>query len=345
MKVTMFVVFLIFSLFACTKNSDTENKKNNGTNNASGYVFGLTTGLGDLGDYAFNDMQYNGMIMAKKQFGINFYYNSPKTEDEDEAKLLELIKKGCNVIFAGGGYHMIDPIDKIAPMYPQVLFILLDDKPKTLYKNVAGIMFKQNEGSFLAGMLAASMSKTNSIGSVSAMNIEVINDFIIGYEAGARYVNPTIRFKNIYLAEDMGEKNPFSAPQTASLASKKLISDFKTDVIFQIASASGNGVFNTAKDMKIYAIGVDSDQDYLAKGVILTSMMKRLDIAILFMVERVLSNNFENKVYNLGLKENGIGLSPMRYTKNIIPENVQNAIKKAEKEIIEGKMYVPSYYK
>ncbi len=346
MKYSILLVSFLFILsVSCNKVKDSEKSVQNGTSKGTGYTFGLVTGLGELGDFAFNDMQYNGMIMAKKQFGISFHYNSPKTVEEDTAKIEELIRKGCNVIFAGGGYHMIDPVDKLAPKYPQVLFILLDDTPKTLYKNVAGIIFKQNEGSFLAGALAASMTRSNSIGTVSAMNLTIINDFIVGFKAGALYVKPNIQFHNLYLAEDMKSSNPFSDPQMGFNASVKLIKQYKTDVLFQIASASGTGVFNAAKEEGIFAIGVDSDQDFLAKGTVLTSMMKRLDVAILFMVERIIGNNFENRVFSLGLKENGIGLSPMQYTKNIIPETVRTKISVIEKDIIEGKIHVPSSYK
>lgn len=344
MKYLLIVVIFFAFLSSCKKQDPSDRGNKLKDKISSGHVFGLTTGLGELGDFAFNDMQYNGMVMAKRQFGISFHYNSPKTVEEDDQMIEELIKKGCNVIFAGGGYHMIDPVDRLAPKYPHILFILLDDTPKTLYKNVAGITFKQNEGSYLAGILAASMTKTGVIGSVAAMDIPVINDFLVGYEAGAKYVKPNIRIHSLYLEKEYNEKNPFSAPKTAYKATKRLITAYNADVIFQVASASGTGVFNAAQEAKRFAIGVDSDQDYLAKGFVLSSMMKRLDVAILFMVERILANNFENKVYSLGLKENGVGLSSMQYTKDIIPQGVIERIKKAEKDIIEGKLYVPSAY-
>lgn len=307
-------------------------------------LFGLATGSGGLGDKAFNDMQFNGMLMAKRNYGIKFIYDSPLSETDDVQVIEGLIKKNAKVVILGGGFHMVDPLDSLATLYPDIKFVILDDKAKNYHPNVASIMFKQNEGSFLAGALAALESKTNHIAMIGAINIDIINDFYEGFKAGAKHVNPKINVSVRYIADYEDEISPFANPQRAYKIAESLYKNSNVDIIYQVAAGSGMGVFNAAKQFKKYAIGVDSDQDYLAESYILTSMMKRLDIGINMIVGHILEGKFENKPYKLGLKENGVSLSDMKFTKDLINSETLLKLKSIESDIINGKIIVPTLY-
>lgn len=312
------------------------------TEKENSFIFGLATGTGGLGDKAFNDMQFNGMLMAKRNYRINFIYDSPNDFTDAAIVIQRLIDKKASVIIAGGGFHMVEPVDSLARVYPEILFIILDDLAREYLPNVASLTFKQNEGSFLAGAIAAMESKSNKIAMIGAINHQVINDFYIGYEAGAEFAKPGVTVIKEYIENYDRQTSPFANPQVAFEIANQLYNQKGVDVIFQVASGSGMGVFNAARLNNSYAIGVDSDQDYLAEGYILTSMMKRLDTGIEMIVGKIINNEFENKPFSLGLKENGISLSEMKYTKDklnpkhlIMLENIKN-------EIIDGLIKVPS---
>ncbi len=347
-KIYLFFLIIILSIFVHScKNNDNSNKdsSNNLKTEKSKYLFGLVTGTGGLGDKAFNDMQYNGMLFAKKNYGIDFIYTAPKSMNEDVTAIEELISKGANVIFAGGGFHMIDPVDKLAKKYPKILFIILDDFAKHYYPNVASVTFKQNEGSFLAGALSAMETKTKKIAVIGAANIDVIQDFVVGYKAGAEYINPEIIIYTSFIGKTDDKISPFANPKKAYKIATSLYKADDVDVIYQVASASGIGVFNAAKESNCYAIGVDSDQDYLAEGFILTSMMKRLDQGINMVINNILTGKFKNKAYKLGLIENGVSLSSMLYTKDKINPLYLKQINNISDKIKSGNIIVPSVYK
>lgn len=305
-----------------------------------GLRLGLVTGMGGLGDRAFNDMQYNGMILARKKFGIPFEYVAPKAIDQVDQDLAALIQRGCNVVFAASS-DLEEPIDKYARLYPGIHFILLDGRARTYAANVASISFRQNEGSFLAGALAAQMSRTKKIGFIGGVDIPPINDFLVGYQAGARFIDREVTVTVRYVAQADSRSDPWANPKLARTLALELI-DHGTDIVFSVAAASNIGIFQAAKARRAYAIGVDMDQDYLVKGAILTSMMKRLDLAIVFMVEKLVRRQFENRAYTLGLKDNAVGLSPMSFTRDRIPAGCLERLEEIRTDIIAGKIVVPT---
>ncbi|MEW6261716.1 MAG: BMP family ABC transporter substrate-binding protein [Thermodesulfobacteriota bacterium] len=339
-----FKVSVIFILVVCAILGIQEEIYAQSTKSRSTYKFGLATGLAGLGDQSFNDMQYNGMILAKKKYGISFIYDSP-TKVEDDIPVIEgLIKKGCNVIIAGGGYHMKEPVDLLSGKYPAVQFIILDDFAKEYHKNICSVVLRQNEGSFLVGALAAQMTKTGNIAVMGAVNIDIINDFIIAYIAGAKYINNSMNIIVKYISEKDRKVNPYTSPEVAKELSLELYDQDKVDVIFGVATASNLGIFSAAKEKAKYAIGVDSDQDFHAKGLVLTSMMKRLDLALVYIIGLFLDNKIENKPYSIGLKENGVGLTPMTYTRHIILDSCLEKLDQIKADIINHKIIVPTVF-
>lgn len=309
------------------------------------FKVGLITGFGGLGDKSFNDMQYNGLILAKKLFGIDFLYFTPQNFQDIINNTQTLIDNGCKLIILGEGYIGQKVIDMFAQKYPAIKFVISDNKVDRLYPNSASILFKQNEASFLAGYLAASMTKKNKIGFIGGVEIDVIEDFYIGFFQGIKYYNNNLIVYKKYLSDYIKDfEKVWDNPEVAYNTAKEMILKKDVDIIFAVAAASNLGIFNAAKEYSIYSIGVDTDQDYIVPEVILTSVLKNLDQAIVFIIGQVLENKFESKTYYLGLKENGVALSPMLYTKDIIGEDRIKEIFILQKKIIDNEILVDSVF-
>lgn len=307
-----------------------------------GPLFGLATGLGDIEDDSYNDMLYNGMVLARATYGIRYLVETPRREQDDIPIMESLINRGCKAIIAGGGYHMIKPVEVLAKKYPDVTFVLMDDVAISYPPNVASVTFRQNEGSFLAGALAALSSKEKRIAFLGAEDLPIINDFFVGYEAGAKHVAPEVVLDVAYVAQGVQiDLNPYDAPKRSEELARELY-DAGSEVIFAVAAGSNKGVFAAAKERQRFAIGVDSDQDHLAKGYVLTSMLKRLDSATMLMVRKILDGELQNRNYSLGLKEGGVGLTHMTYTRMLIPEHVLRTIMSLRGEIEAGLIAVPT---
>ncbi|MGL5000306.1 MAG: BMP family lipoprotein [Cetobacterium sp.] len=271
---------------------------------------GIVLSTGGLGDKSFNDSAYRGLEMAKKDLGIEFKYVEPESALEDEDYLREYADADYDFII-GVGFPMKDAIENVSRDYPDTKFAMIDNT--TTESNVKNLLFKEDEGSFLMGALAAMMSKNGVIGFVGAIDIPIINKFKNGYEQGAKYVNPNIKVLSSYLGGTTAFNDPLKASEMAKMQIKQ-----GADVLYHAAGGSGLGVLSAAKDNGVYGIGVDSDQDDFAKGTILTSMMKNVDIAVYNAVKSILDNEFKGGDFYYGLSENGVGTTDFRNTKDII---------------------------
>ncbi|MDX8336646.1 MULTISPECIES: BMP family lipoprotein [Cetobacterium] len=284
---------------------------------------GLVLSTGGLGDKSFNDSAYRGLEMAKKDLGINFKAVEPKSSLEDEEFLREYADAGYDYII-GVGFPMRDAIENVARDYPEIKFAMIDST--TTEPNVKNLLFKENEGSFLMGALAALMSKNGVVGFVGGIDMPLINKFKDGYEQGAKYINPNIKVLSAYLGGTNAFNDPLKANEMATLQIKQ-----GADVLYHAAGGSGLGVLEAARDNKIYAIGVDSNQDDFIKGTVLTSMMKNVDIAVYDSVQSILDGKFQGGDFQYGLTENGVGTTDFKNTKEIVGEENINKIN----EIIE----------
>lgn len=271
---------------------------------------GLVLSTGGLGDKSFNDSAYRGLEMAKKDLGIDFKYVEPKNSLEDEEFLREYAEAGYDFII-GVGFPMRDAIENVARDYPELKFAMIDNT--TSEENVKNLLFRESEGSFLMGALAAMMSKNGVIGFVGGIDIPLINKFKDGYEEGAKYINPEIKVLSAYIGGTSAFSDPLKANEMATMQIKQ-----GADVLYHAAGGSGLGVLEAAKDNGIYAIGVDSDQDDFVKGTVLTSMMKNVDIAVYNTVQSILNNEFTGGDFYYGLEEGGVGTTDFRNTKDII---------------------------
>lgn len=327
---------IALALVGCSGGDKPAETSGTGTQPAPGTGKKLNIGLvfdsGGRGDKSFNDSAYRGLERAAKELGIE-----PKTVDSaresDYATNLEtLAESGCDLIFAIG-INMQKALSEVAPKHPDVKFAIVDapvDSP-----NVRSLVFKEEEGSFLAGYVAGLMSKSGKIGFVGGQEIDLIKKFQAGYEAGAKTANPAIvvlpaKYTGDWNNVDLGKQNA------------KTLFGQGADVVYHAAGKCGLGVINAAKEEGKFAIGVDSDQDYLAEGKVLTSMIKRVDESVFQSIKDLQEGKWDTGVKVYDLKSNGVGLSDMTFTKDLIGEANLAKIKEVQDKIVAGEIKVPA---
>ena len=267
----LLVLVLMLTLFVGCKDNekpvDTKPADTKPADTASDLKLALVV-AGQFGDRSFYDSSRAGAERLVKDLGIQLTLIECGNENHT-AQMKNAADKADLVVCVGWEFY---DIAEVAPSYPDVKFIWIDNATDEPIPNVLNITYAQNEGSFLAGYIAASMSKTGVIGAVGGQDQPVINDFIVGYKQGALAAKPDIKVVTNYT-------NDYDDPAKGKDCAIAL-NDQKADVIFQIASAAGDGVFQAAKQRGFYAIGVDSDQKYIDPEVIICSMKKEVGNSI-----------------------------------------------------------------
>jgi basic membrane protein A len=315
-------------------------QKEAGTTTGKTVKVGLATDEGGLNDKSFNQAADQGIKKAKDELkNVDYKAIESKKKDEYQPNLQALVDNSSDLVF-GVGYQMGDEMTAIAKKYPDKKFAIIDSQ--VALKNVVSLTFKEEEGSFLTGVIAAKTTKANKIGFIGGKDFELINKFAAGYMAGARTINPNIQF-DIRYADDYA--NPTKGEELATS-----MYNGGCDVIYHAAGGTGLGLFKAAKNMttpskKLWAIGVDQDQAVIVPefaDVILTSMMKRVDTATYDTVKSLdKDSKFDGgttKVY--GLKENGVDIAPS--SKKNVPKDVLDLVEKYKKAIIAGTIKVPT---
>ena len=332
--VTIFSILAIFVLFvACGGSKPATGEQKAGSGDVKKSV-AIVYSTGGKGDKSFNDAAFRGLEQAKKELGITFKEYEPKDVTAEARDILsQFAESGEFEIIIGVGFTMKDSVISVAEAFPNQKFAIIDEEVNL--PNVASLKFKEHEGSFLVGSLAAMMSKTGTIGFVGAMESPIIQKFHAGYEQGAKYVNPNIKIASVYI----GGANAFNDPASAKTKTETLIQQ-GADVVYHAAGASGAGLFQSAKEKNIYAIGVDSNQDDIVPGLVLTSMMKYVDIAVFDIVKEVTDGKFEARIQEFGIKENGVGTTDFEFTKDKIGEENIKKLNQIKEEIKNGKVVV-----
>lgn len=294
---------------------------------------GLILAMGGLGDKSFNDSAYAGLLKAQNDFDIEVKYVEPNSWMEDAYFLEEYSQNGFDLIIATS-YTAQDAMEDISSKFPNTKYAIVDTRAKE-GANIASLVFDESEGSFLVGAIAAKMSKTGKVGFIGALDIPLINRFKSGYEQGAKYVNPNISVITTYVGGDAPFSDPLKGKEHAySLANQGV------DVIYHASGNTGIGVLEGVKEKGIYGIGVDCDQDDIVKGQVLTSMLKNVNNAIYKVIEDTVNGEFKGQVYNFGLKENGVGTTDFKYTKEIIGIDNIKFIEQMKSDIVSGKIKV-----
>lgn len=302
---------------------------------------GFLVPVSGLGDQSFNDMTYAGLIQARARH--DFKLIREQSEDfTEKARVLamdRLIDREADIIVANG-WEYRDVVADYSQRYPERTFIIHDFALEGL-PNVISTIFGQHEGSFLAGALAGWMSKSKKVGFIGGMDMPVIRSFQVGYRAGAEYATADIQISEMFLSTAETSDSGFNNPRLGFKTANKMYND-GIDIIFGAAGLSGNGIIQAARQQQRFVIGVDADQDHMAKGFVLTSVIKRLDMATITILDLIFNGKQIQGVYSFGLKEAGVSLSPMTYTRHLIPADIQKKIISLQQKIIDGGIKVPN---
>ncbi|HKA18273.1 MAG TPA: BMP family ABC transporter substrate-binding protein [Blastocatellia bacterium] len=294
---------------------------------------GIVFDIGGKDDKSFNAAAWEGVKRAKNELGIFLRDVEPGDPTSIEPSMRAFAERGYDLI-VGVGFAQAPIMDDVARDYPNIKFAIIDgviDLP-----NVASLIFKEHEGSFLVGMIAARTSKTGKIGFVGGMDIPLIHKFETGYAEGARYANPKVQvFENYVGVTDAAWNNPGKGKELAKAQIER-----GADVVFQAAGNSGLGVFDAAEDMHRLAIGVDSNQNWVKPGFILTSMIKRVDVSVFNSVKDLVEGRFKGGIHEFGMDNDGIGYALDEYNRNLIPQQVIDEVERAKKDIIAGRIKV-----
>ena len=340
-KVFVICTLMLLFLVSCGEKKAAEEPKadsvKENVKSDSNMKVAVVYSTGGLGDNSYNDATKRGLDRAKEELGIDYAGYEPKDPNtEAENKLREFAESGEYSLIIATGFTMKDAVVNVAKDFPEQKFLITDERITDM-PNVASLTFKEQEGSFLAGALAAMMSKNNTVGFVGGAEAPLIQKFEAGYTQGAKYVKPDIKVSAVYI----GGTNAFHDPASAKTRTEALISQ-GADVIYHAAGSSGQGMIQAAKDKGVYAIGVDSNQDDIAPGVVLTSMLKLVDVAVYNLIKEIQEDKFEGKVYEFGIKEGGVGLTDFKYSKDKIGEENIKKIDEIKQKIISGEIVVKS---
>ena len=275
---------------------------------------GLAYDIGGRGDQSFNDAAAGGLDQAKTELGVEvkeLEATAGETDAQKEERLTTLAEAGYSPIIAVG-FAYATSLGAVAPKFPKTTFAIVDDASLSEKNpNVTSLVFAENQGSYLVGAIAAQASKTGNIGFIGGVNVPLIQKFQAGFEAGAKSVNPNIKIQAKYLTEPP-DFSGFGDPQKGQVAADGMY-QAGADVVYHAAGGSGGGVFKAAVAANKLAIGVDSDQYLTApadqKPVILTSMLKRVDVAVYDMVKSSVDKAPLTGVQTFDLAKDGVGFS------------------------------------
>jgi len=331
--VTLFLITL--SISACKKSQEVSQSPSD----KSKFKVGLVFDVGGRGDKSFNDAAFKGLEKAKKDFGIEYEVIDPGDGADRESALRKLASNPEIGIVFGVGFIFTEDITKIANDFPKKKFGCVDYSvnPQTkIPDNLTALVFKEEEGSFLVGALAALTSKTNTVGFIGGMESSLIRKFEKGFTQGAKYINPNIKVLVTYVGvTGEGFKNPGKAEEIA-------ISQYSkgADIIYHASGLSGIGLFKAAKENKKLAIGVDMDQYNEAPGFVLTSMIKIVDEVIYQTISDFKNGTFKSGVRALGLKEKGVGFVYDDNNKSLIIPAYKDKLDDIIKKINSGELKV-----
>jgi basic membrane protein A len=306
---------------------------------------GLAFDIGGRGDQSFNDAAAAGLDKVKSELNIQTEEISAKPDEPDadkEARLKLLASKGYNPV-VGVGFAYTASIIKVAKDFPNTKFLAVDaDQCKVEGANVEGACFAEEQGSFLVGAAAALKSKTGTIGFIGGVNVPLIQKFFAGYQAGAKAAKPDIKILPAKYLTQPPNFDGFKNPALGNEAAKGQL-DAGADVIYHAAGGAGIGVIKTTAAAKKWAIGVDSDQYNLpaladSKDYILTSMLKRVDIAVFDFVKSVSDNSFQAGTKKYDLSNDGVGYA----ISGGKVDDLKAKLDGFKKDIVDGKTKVPT---
>jgi basic membrane protein A len=304
----------------------------------AGLRIGLVLDKGGRDDKSFNAAAFKGLMKAKHELQAFIKYVEATDDNAFESHLRSFAQKKFDLILSIG-VSQVDALKKVSAQFPNQRFAIVDGE--VVAPNVKSLLFEEHEGAFLVGAIAALSSKSGKVGFIGGMDIPLIRRFELGFQSGARAVNPrSVVVSNFVGVTGDAWNNPTKAKELA-------VSQYQSgvDVIFSAAGASGAGLFDAAEEEKKYAIGVDSNQNWVKPGYILTSMVKRVDEAVFNTCKEFSEGRFESGTLRFGLQSKGVDYSLDRFNEKLLSESIRKQVEELRSKIISGNLRVPDYYK
>ena len=303
---------------------------------AADYAPAVVYDMGGKFDKSFNEAAYNGAEQFKSESNVEYRDFEPNNPSQREQALRRLAQRGANPIVAVG-FSYAPALEKVAAEFPDTRFTIIDmvvDKP-----NVQSVVFKEHEGSFVVGALAAMASSSGKVGFIGGMDIPLIRRFACGYEQGAKYINDAAE-----VLQNMTGTTPaaWNDPSKGAELAKSQF-DRGADVVYAAAGGTGTGVYQAAKDNSKLAIGVDSNQNHLQPGTMLTSMVKRVDLAVYNAFKAGMDGSWQAGVQVLGLAEGGVGWALDEHNQSLISDDMKAKVAEIEAAIADGSINVHDY--
>lgn len=299
---------------------------------------GLVFDVGGKGDKSFNDSAYAGLSKAQQDFGITVEVIEPSGAEDREAAMRLFAARGFDLVI-GVGFIFSTDINIVSKAFPNTSFACVDyaSMPgQPIGSNVAGLVFREEEGAFLIGAVAGLVSKSKAVGFVGGMQVPLIKKFEAGYRAGVRHVCPDCR---VFAAYAGNTPEAFKDPAKGKAIATAHISA-GADVVFHASGSTGLGVFEAARDMKAWAIGVDADQYDEMPGTVLTSMVKRVDVVVYDIVKELVDGKFHGGLHSFGLKDNGIDYVSEGPHASGIPDATRQTVNAIREQVADGTVTV-----
>lgn len=332
MLALVLALVMVLSLAACGPKDDgkTDDVSNTDVQEPTTVKIGMVTDVGGVNDQSFNQGAWEGLQdLASKNDSFDVQYLESATDADYAANIQTFLDEDYDLIICVG-FMLAEATKTAAEQNPDQMFAIVDDASIDL-PNVACLMFSQEQASYLVGIVAGMMTETNNVGYVQGMVSDNMNLFGIGFVSGVKSVNPDATVQQ-YNANNFGDA------AIGSTAAVNMITN-GADVIYHAAGGTGNGVISACQQEGIYAIGVDSDQSHLAPETIITSAMKRVDVACQDISLAVLNGEFKGGVHQYDLSNNGVGIAP---TQDLLTQEVIDAVNDAMTKIGSGEIVVPT---
>jgi basic membrane protein A len=292
---------------------------------------GMVTDVGGVNDNSFNQSAWEGLQKAKSEVGVEVSYLESGQGSDYGPNMETMLDSGNDLIWAIG-FLMADAVYEAATSNPDQHYAIIDFTWAEMPKNLVGVVFKAQEPSFLVGYIAGKMTQTGTVGFVGGIAGDVIDGFDYGYHAGVQYANPSVKVLRQY-ADSFTD-----AALGKSIANQMYLQG--ADIIFSAAGLVGDGVIEAAKEQGKWAIGVDKDQSFLAPDNVLTSAMKRVDMAVFTVTKQEADGAFPGGTTEVfSLENGGVGVAPT--SSNHVPANILTEVSDLEKQIISGAIKVP----
>jgi basic membrane protein A and related proteins len=304
-----------------------------------GVRVGIVFDIGGKNDKSFNEAAWRGLQRAEAELGIQGTFIEPTEGSDRESALRTLASRKYDLVI-GVGFIFGPDLERLSRQFPGVKFAGVDYSPSNGFDkqpNLAALKFREQEGSFLVGAVAGLVTRTKVVGFVGGMKIPLIRKFEAGYEAGVHHVCPACRVVSAYAGT---EPKAFADP---TLGEELAAAQYGqgADIIFHASGKTGDGVFAAARQRHARAIGVDSDQFDAAPCCVVTSMVKRVDVAVVDAIKDVIANKFTGGIHELGLAEHGVGFVADERNRAMLPIDVVEKVNVLGEQIISGKIKVP----